>query len=51
MDEEYSQIMTTLHQYISTNLSSEDFSEGYRKVDLKNLILNHNLKEDGLFIH
>ncbi len=35
IDEEYSRIMFTFHQDISTNLSSDDFTEDYGKVDLK----------------
>lgn len=47
IDEEYSRILTTFHQDISTNLSPDDFTDGYGKIDL-----NHSLlTEGGWFIY
>ena len=34
IDEEYSRIMTTFHQDISTNLSPDDFTQDYGKVEI-----------------
>jgi len=50
IDEEYSRIMTTFHQDISNNLSPDDFTDGYGKVDLKNSKFKSH-PEGGWFIY
>lgn len=54
IDEEYSRIMTTFHKDISTNLSTNDFTEGYGMVDLEAPGKQHKFTthpKDGWFIY